>query len=175
MTGNAWLCLTLADYDNILPAEVAASYGVAEATTWRELNDNVLTQTFKLQRGPYTVSGIQVMFVNLDVDYTSPVATAIQGLQTTTPFGYLLTEVQVRGYMQQQWYVGTLAQVVAYNNAVSTARGYTAGTNKWADPVENNGNPGEWAILKEPSFEDGAMTLIEGELPDGWLPEVEPI
>jgi hypothetical protein len=113
------------------------------------------------------------MFLNLDIDYTSAMATAIQGLQTTAPFGYLLTEAQVRTYMQQQWYTGTLAQVVAYNNAVSTAQGYTAGTNKYADPVENDSNPGEWAILKHPSYSDSNMTLIQGELPQGWLPETE--
>lgn len=173
MTGNTWLCLTLVDYDNIIPAEVAAFYEVAESTTWRQLNDTVLTQRFKLQRGPYTIQGIQAMFVNLDVDFTNAMATAITGLQTAAPFGYLLTEAQVREYTVAQWYTGTLSQVVAYNNLVTTAQGYTAGTNKWADPIENDSNPGEWAIPKNPSYEDASMTLIQGNLPDGWLPEPE--
>lgn len=190
MTGNIWLCLTMTDYENTVPTEVAEYYStqedasgaefvpaniIPEDTTWRELNDSVLTPKFKLQRGPYTVSGIQVMFINFDVDFTSPMITAIQGLQTTQPFGFLLTEKQVRDYMQQQWYVGDLSQVVAYNNKVGTAKGYTAGTNKWADPIGNNSNNGEWAILKEPSFEDANMTLVEGELPAEWFPDIDPI
>ncbi len=173
MTGNTWLCLTLADYDNIIPAEVASYYEVAESTTWRQLNDTVLTQRFKLQRGPFTIEGIQAMFVNLDVDFTTAMATAITGLQTAAPFGYLLTEAQVRTYTVPQWYVGTLPQVVAYNNQVTTAQGYTAGTNKWADPIENASNAGQWAIPKNASYEDASMTLIQGELPAGWFPDIE--
>jgi hypothetical protein len=175
MTGNAWLCLTLADYNLTIPSEVASYYEVAEATTWAQLNEQILSKKYKLQRGPYTVSGIQVMFVNLDVDYTTAMATAIQGLQTTVPFGYLLSEAQVRSYMGQQWYVGTLQQVVAYNNKVGTGQGLQVGENKWADAIENDSNPGEWAILKHPSYEDSVMTLIQGDLPQGWLPDVEPI
>lgn len=175
MTGNAWLCLTLADYNSAIPSEVAAHYSVAETTTWKQLNDTVLSSLYKLQRGPYTVSGIQVMFINLDIDYTSLMGTAIAGLQTTVPFGYALTEAQVRTYINQQWYIGTLAQVVAYNNAVGAGQGLQVGENKWADAIENNSNPSQWAILKHPSYEDSAMTLIEGELPEGWLPEIEPI
>ena len=172
MTGNAWLCLTVADYNSIAPTEVREYYQAAETATWADLASGALS-VYKLPRGPYEVQGIQVMFLNLDIDYTSAMATAIQGLQSTAPFGYLLTEAQVRSYMQQQWYIGTLAQVVAYNNAVSTAEGYTAGTNKYADAIENDSNAGEWAILKHPSYSDANMTLIQGPLPAGWLPEPE--
>jgi hypothetical protein len=173
MTGNTWICLTLADYENTVPVEVASYYEVAETTTWQQINEQKLSQRFKMQRGPYTVSGIQVMFVNMDVDYTTAMATALQALQTTVPFGFMLTEAQVRGYMQQQWYTGTLSKVVAYSNKVATSEGYTGGTNKYADPVENDSTPGQWAILKHPSYQDASMTLIEGELPQGWLPEPE--
>ena len=173
MTGSNWLTIPLADYDSAAPSEVCAYYSQPEGSTWRELNDNVFSQRYKLQRGPYEVTAINVMFVNLNIDYTDAMSVAIAGLQTTAPFGFLLTEAQVRTYMQQQWYTGTLAQVVAYNNAVTTAEGYTAGTNKHADPIENNSAPGQWAILKHPSYEDASMTLIQGELPAGWLPDLE--
>jgi hypothetical protein len=172
MTGNGWICLTLADYNDIAPSEVLAYYSAAEGTTWAQLVQGALNK-YKMPRGPYTVSGIQVMFLNLDIDYTDAMSTAIAALKTTQPFGYVLTEEQVRTYMQQQWYIGTLSQVNAYNNAVATAEGYRAGTLAYANPIENNSNPGEWAILKHPSYSDASMTLNQGELPTGWLPEPE--
>jgi len=52
MTGNTWICLTLADYENTVPAEVAAYYEVAETTTWQQINEQKLSQRFKMQRGP---------------------------------------------------------------------------------------------------------------------------
>lgn len=173
MTGSNWLCLTVEEYNSEAPSEVLDYYLQPEGTTWAQLNDNVLSRKYKMQRGPYTVQDLDVMFINLNLDFTAPMALAITGLQTAVPFAFVLTEEQVRSYMSQQWYIGTLSQVVDYSNQVSTGEGYTAGTQKWADAVENASNPGQWAILKHPSYEDSVMTLIQGELPAGWLPDPE--
>lgn len=172
MTGNSWLCLTTADYVEAAPLEVCTYYNKPEGTTWEELTQTVLTQRFKMKRGPVLIEGIEVHFINLDLDFSDPMAVAIQLLKTTYPIGYLLTEAQQKSYSTEAYYIGTLSQVVDYNNKIAAGENFTGGTSKWADPVENDAIPGQWAVLKHPSYE-GPMALQFGPLPQGWLPEVD--
>lgn len=46
---------------------------------------------------------------------------------------------------------------------------------RWASATENANDPTQYAILKHPEVDKGGieLTLIEGELPEGWLPEPE--
>ena len=181
--GTNWLCLTQATYESEAPSEVLAYYNQQAGTTWAELAVYLVSQKLaRFPRGPVTIEGVQCYFVNIEVDHTSVMAQAIQALEAVTPFGYQHTTKQMEVLYGQQYYIGSLSAVNAYNNAVNAheasknpTNGFNIGALSWAAAIENASDPTQYAILKNPEVDKGgiALTLIEGELPQGWLPEPE--
>jgi hypothetical protein len=107
---------------------------------------------------------------------------AIQALEAVTPFGYQHTTKQMEVLFGQQYYIGSLSAINAYNNAVNAheasknpSNGFNYGALSWASAIENASDPTQYAILKHPEVDKGgiALTLIQGDLPAGWLPEPE--
>lgn len=181
--GTNWLCLTATTYESEAPSEVLAYYNQQAGTTWAELAAYLVSQKLaRYRRGPVTIEGVQCYFVNIEVDRTSVMAQAIQALEAVTPFGYQHTTKQMEVLYGQQYYIGTLSAVNAYSNAVNAheasknpSNGFNIGALSWAAAIENASDPTQYAILKNPEVDKGgiALTLIEGELPQGWLPEPE--
>lgn len=180
--GTNWLCLTQATYESEVPSEVLSYYN-QEAATWAELAAYLVSQKLaRYPRGPVTIENVACYFVNIEVDHTSVMSQAIQALEAVTPFGYQHTTKQMEVLFGQQYYTGTLSAVNAYNNAVNAheasknpSNGFNFGALSWASAIENASDPTQYAILKHPEVDKGgiALTLIEGELPTGWLPEPE--
>lgn len=181
--GTNWLCLTATTYESEAPSEVLSYYNQQAGTTWAELAAYLVSQKLaRYRRGPVTIEGVQCYFVNIEVDRTSVMAQAIQALEAVTPFGYQHTTKQMEVLYGQQYYIGTLSAVNAYSNAVNAheasknpSNGFNIGALSWAAAIENASDPTQYAILKNPEVDKGAiaLTLIEGELPQGWLPEPE--
>jgi len=196
--GTNWLCLTATTYESEVPSEVLSYYdqpedasgaemveafSLPEGTTWKQLAAYLVAQKLaRYPRGPVTIESVQCYFVNIEVDHTSVMAQAIQALEAVTPFGYQHTTKQMEVLYGQQYYIGTLSAVNAYSNAVNAheasknpSNGFNIGALSWAAAIENASDPTQYAILKNPEVDKGgiALTLIEGELPEGWLPEPE--
>jgi len=179
-----WICLTTATYEGATLPEVCDYYGidfeiidldtneVVGERTWKQLVQSTLTPTkgYKLPRGPYTIEGIEVWFINIDIDFTHPMGLAVTAIETATPFNHILNVKQVNDYTVEQWYVGTLAQTVAYVNRVDSAQNYQSGTLAWATPFESATESGLYAVPKHPNFTDSEMQLIQEQLPEGWHP-----
>jgi hypothetical protein len=180
--GTNWLCLTQATYESEVPSEVLSYYN-QEAATWAELAAYLVSQKLaRYPRGPVTIENVACYFVNIEVDHTSVMSQAIQALEAVTPFGYQHTTKQMEVLFGQQYYIGSLSAINAYNNAVNAheasknpSNGFNYGALSWASAIENASDPTQYAILKHPEVDKGAiaLTLIEGELPQGWLPEPE--
>ena len=62
------------------------------------------------------------------------------------------------------------SELVAYNQAVNTAEGYSGTTTHWAEIIEHP-NGADYAILKHPKY-DAELTLLES-LSDDWFPPIE--
>jgi hypothetical protein len=180
--GTNWLCLSQATYESEVPSEVLSYYN-QEAATWAELAAYLVSQKLaRYPRGPVTIENVACYFVNIEVDHTSVMSQAIQALEAVTPYGYQHTTKQMEVLFGQQYYTGSLSAVNAYNNAVNAheaaknpTNGFNFGALSWASAIENASDPTQYAILKHPEVDKGgiALTLIEGELPQGWLPEPE--
>ena len=71
------------------------------------------------------------------------------------------------------YYIGTQQECIDYDLFVTTQENYSEGCN-WANPIQNNNNSSEWAILKAcpsngcPRTYESEMTEIS-ELPNGFL------
>ena len=180
--GTNWLCLTQATYESEVPSEVLSYYN-QEAATWAELAAYLVSQKLaRYPRGPVTIENVACYFVNIEVDHTSVMSQAIQALEAVTPFGYQHTTKQMEVLFGQQYYTGSLSAINAYNNAVNAheasknpSNGFNYGALSWASAIENASDPTQYAILKHPEVDKGgiALTLIQGDLPAGWLPEPE--
>jgi hypothetical protein len=61
-------------------------------------------------------------------------------------------------------------ELVAYNQVVNTAEGYSGITTQWAEIIEHP-NGLDFAILKHPDY-DAEITLVES-LGSDWFPSIE--
>ena len=69
------------------------------------------------------------------------------------------------------WYIGTLEEVIAYNEKVNEVKAYKGSiTSNWANPRQHP-DGSKWAIIAhstEPD-EESRLTLVE-ELTEDWTP-----
>ena len=61
-------------------------------------------------------------------------------------------------------------ELVAYNEAVNSAEGYSGTTTTWAKIIEHP-NGADFAIKKHPNYE-AELTLVES-LTEDWFPNIE--